>query len=147
MEVILIRDVEKVGKSGAVIKVKDGYARNFLIPGGMALPVTKGNLKKLEEEKQKKSEQTEKIKIEALSLKERLSGLSLTIAAVAHDEEKLYGSITNHDIACALKEEGFDFDKNIIQLLEPIKKLGIYEVPIKLHPEVSAKVKIWIVKK
>ena len=147
MEVILIKDVEKIGKIGSVVKIKDGFARNFLIPGGFALPVTAGNLKKLEAEKQKKSEQAEKIKNEALALKERLGSLSLTIAATSQDEDKLYGSITDHDISVALKEEGFDIDKNIIQLSEPIKKLGIYEVPIKLHPDVMAKVKIWIVKK
>ena len=147
MEVILTKDVEKIGKTGSVVKVKDGFARNFLLPGGFALPVTAGNLKKLEAEKQKKSEQAEKIKNEALALKERLASLSLTIPATSQDEEKLYGSITNHDISVALKEEGLDIDKNIIQLLEPIKKLGIYEVPIKLHSDVIAQVKIWIVKK
>lgn len=147
MEVILTKDVEKIGKIGSVVKVKDGFARNFLIPGGFALPVTEGNLKKLEAEKQEKSKQAEKIKNDALVLKDRLGSLSLTIAATSQDEEKLYGSITNHDISVALKEEGFDVDKNIIQLPEPIKKLGIYEVSIKLHPEIIAKVKIWIVKK
>jgi large subunit ribosomal protein L9 len=147
MEVILTKDVEKIGKIGSVVKVKDGFARNFLIPGGFALPVTTGNLKKLEAEKQKKSEQAEKMKNEALALEKRLGSLSLTITAISQDEEKLYGSITNHDISVALKEEGFDIDKNIIQLSEPIKKLGIYEVPIKLHSDVIAKVKIWVVKK
>jgi len=147
MEVILTKDVEKIGKAGAVLKVKDGFARNFLIPGGLALPVTAGNLKKLEAEKQKRSEQAEKIKKDALALKERLGSLSLTIPATSQDDEKLYGSIADHDISLALKEEGLDIDKNIIELSEPIKKLGIYEVSIKLHPEVMAKVKIWIVKK
>ena len=147
MEVILTKDVEKIGKAGTVVKVKDGFARNFLLPGGFALPVTAGNIKKLEAEKQKKSEQAEKVKNEALALKERLAALSLTIPATSQDEEKLYGSITSHDISVALKEEGLDIDKSIIQLLEPIKKLGIYEVPIKLHSEVIAQVKIWIVKK
>ena len=147
MEVILTKDVEKIGKAGTVMKVKDGFARNFLLPGGFALPVTAGTIKKLEAEKQKKSEQAEKVKNEALALKERLAALSLTIPATSQDEEKLYGSITSHDISVALKEEGLDIDKSIIQLLEPIKKLGIYEVPIKLHSEVIAQVKIWIVKK
>ncbi|MFA5275937.1 MAG: 50S ribosomal protein L9 [Candidatus Omnitrophota bacterium] len=147
MEVILTKDVEKVGKAGAVIKVKDGFARNFLLPGGLALPVTAGNLKKLEQDKQKKAEQAEKLKNEALALKERLSGLSLTIPAISQEDEKLYGSIAAHDIAVALKEESFNIDKNLIELAEPIKQLGIYEVDVKLHPEVIAKLKIWIVKK
>ncbi|MGA2775617.1 MAG: 50S ribosomal protein L9 [Candidatus Omnitrophota bacterium] len=147
MEVILTKDVEKVGKAGAVIKVKDGFARNFLFPGGLALPVTAGNLKKLEQDKQKKAEQAEKLKNEALNLKERLNGLSLTIPAISQEDEKLYGSVAVHDVASALKEEGFNIDKNLIELAEPIKKLGIYEVSVKLHPEVIAKLKIWIVKK
>ena len=82
MEVILTKDVEKIGKAGTVMKVKDGFARNFLLPGGFALPVTAGNIKKLEAEKQKKSEQAEKVKNEALALKERLAALSLTIPAM-----------------------------------------------------------------
>jgi large subunit ribosomal protein L9 len=147
MEVILIKDVEKIGKTGAVVKVKDGFARNYLIPNGMALLVTDGNLKKLQEEKQKKAAQAEKAKNEALALKERLAGLSLTIAAISQDDEKLYGSILSPDVALVLKEEGFDIDKSLIELTEPIKKLGIYEVSVKLHPEVTAQLKIWIVKK
>jgi len=147
MEVILTKDVEKIGKTGAVVKVKDGFARNYLIPNGIALLVTDGNLKKLQEEKQKKSEQAEKVKNEALALKERLGGLSLTIAAISQDDEKLYGSILSPDVALVLKEEGFDIDKSLIELTEPIKKLGIYEVSVKLHPEVTAQLKIWIVKK
>jgi len=147
MEVILTKDVEKIGKAGAVIKTKDGFARNFLFPRGLALPVTEANLKKLEAEKQKRAELAEKTKNEALGLKDRLSKLSLTIPATAQDDEKLYGSVSIHDIVSALKEEGFEIDKSLIDLSEPVKKLGIYEVDVKLHPEVTAKLKIWIVKK
>ncbi|MBI4972372.1 MAG: 50S ribosomal protein L9 [Candidatus Omnitrophica bacterium] len=147
MEVILSQDIERLGKSGTVVKVKDGFARNFLIPNGLALPVTSGNLKKLEQEKLKQASQLEKLKKEAEGLAEQLSGVSLTIPSLIHEEDKLYGSITSTDIAAALKEEGFDIDKDHIQLGEPIKSLGIYEVEIKLHPEVSTKVKIWVVKK
>jgi len=148
MEVILIKDVEKIGSAQAVVKVKDGFARNFLIPNKLAVPLTPDNLKRIEEQKQARSAQLEKLKKESEALKERLSGLSITIPALKQeDSDALYGSIAAFDIAKALKEEGFEIDKTKIELDEPIKALGIYEVPIKLHPEVIAKVKIWIVKK
>jgi len=147
MEVILRQDVDKVGKAGSVVKVRNGFARNFLIPNNLAVPVTSTNLKKLEEEKKSKALQLEKIKKEAEAVKERLSGLSLTMPVLTQEEEKLYGSITSADISSALKEEGFQVDKGCIVLDEPIKSVGIYEVPIKLHPEIMAKVKVWVVKK
>jgi large subunit ribosomal protein L9 len=147
MEVILKQDVDKLGKAGAVIKVKEGYARNFLIPNGLAVRLTSANLKMLEREKQIKVTQLEKIKNEAAELGKRLGGISLTIPALTQEEDKLYGSITAQDIAAALKEEGIEIDNNILHLDEPIKSLGIYEIPLKLHPEVEAKIKVWIVKK
>lgn len=147
MEVILNRDVDKLGKSGTVIKVKAGFARNFLIPNGLALPLTPGNLKKLQQDKLRKASQLEKIKKESEEIGERLANISLTIPALIKEEDILYGSITSQDIANALKEEGLDIDKNSVILDEPIKSLGIYEIPIKLHPDVVRKVKVWIVKK
>ena len=147
MELILKQDVDKIGKAGSVVNVKDGFARNFLIPNGLAIPLTPSNLKKLEEEKQNKSLQLEKIKQEAEKTREGLEGLSLTIQVLSQEEEKLYASITSQDIAEALKEEGFNIDKHSIILDEPIKSLGIYEVSVKLHPEISAKIKLWVVKK
>jgi len=147
MEVILKQDVDKIGKAGAVVKVKDGYARNFLIPNGLAVPLTSGNLKTMEEERLKKTQQQEKLKKEAEALKSRLSAVSLTIPALIQEEDKLYGSISAQDISTALKEEGFEVDKNAIDLEEPIKALGIYEVPVRLHTDITATVKVWIVKK
>jgi len=147
MEVILKQDVDKVGKAGAVVNVKDGFARNFLIPNRLAVPLTPANLKKMEGEKAAKSQQLEKFKLEAVRLSERLSALSLTIAALSKDGEELYGGIGAQDIAAGLKEEGFEIDKGAIVLDESIKALGIYEVNVKLHPEVTAKIKVWIVKK
>lgn len=141
------QDVDKLGKSGQIIKVKDGFARNFLIPKGMAMPSTSGNLKRLEQEKQRKVLQLEKVKQEAEKLKEKLAGLSLTLPVLVKEEEELYGSVTAADIAALLKEEGLEIDKNSIILEEPIRSLGIYEIPVKLHPEISAKVKVWVVKK
>lgn len=147
MEVILNQDVDKLGKAQAVVKVKDGFARNFLIPNGLAMPLTAGNLKKLEQGRERKTLQLDKIKKESEELKERLAALSLTLPVLTQGEDTLYGSITSQEIARALKEEGFAIDKNSIALDEPIKSLGIYEVPIKLHPEVVAQLKVWIVKK
>ena len=147
MEVILKQDVNKLGKAGTVIKVKEGFARNFLIPNKLAIALNQSNLRMLEQEKQSKTLQLEKIKKECIELKEKLAGISITIPALIQEEDKLYGSVTSQDIAEALKDEGFDIDKNIIALEEPIKSLGIYEVCVKLHPEILAKIKVWIVKK
>jgi len=147
MEVILKKDVEKIGKAGTVVKVKEGFARNFLFPRNLAQPATSATLKKLEQDELVSSAQSAKTKEESEKLKERLDSLSLTISALTQGEEKLYGSIHANEISEALKEEGFSIDKNLIVPVEPIKSLGIYEIPIKLHPEVIAKLKLWVVKK
>lgn len=147
MELILTHDVDKIGKAGEVVKVKSGFGRNFLLPNRLAVPLTPQNAKKLEQEKQRKAQHLEKAKNEALGVKVKLDAVSLTIPALVKEEEKLFGSIISQDIAAALADEGFAIDKNIILLSEPIKSLGIYEVPVRLHPEVSAKIKVWVVKK
>ena len=146
-ELILRQDVPKLGKPGDIVKVKDGFARNFLIPNNLAVPATKENLKKLEREKLLKDKELEKSKQEALELAKKFSGKSFTIASEVHEEDKLYGSVTSLEIQRALEEEGFKINKKEILLDEPIKSTGIYEVPLKLHPEVTANIKIWIVKK
>ena len=147
MEVILNQDVDKLGKAGTIVKVKDGFARNFLIPNNLAVVLTPANLKKLEQSKQRKLLQLQEVKKKCEELKEKLAGMSLTIPALTGEEDKLFGSVTRQDIAAALKEEGFEIDKYALMLDEPIKSLGIYELPINLHPEVLAKIKIWVVKK
>ncbi len=147
MEVILTQDVNGIGKAGAVVKVKDGFARNFLFPNNLAILSTAGNLKGLELERQKKNQQLAKFKKEAEKIRDRLQNLSLTIPVLTQDKEKLYGSITAADLQNALQDENIAIDKNDILLEEPIKALGIYEVPVNLHPEISAKIKVWIVKK
>ena len=147
MEVILKKDVENIGKAGTLAKVKEGFARNFLFPHNLAVPATGEALKKLEQEVGLKSAQSAKARDEAQLQQARLDSLSLTISALTQGEEKLYGGINAGDISSALKEEGFSVDKNLIDLAEPIKSLGIYEIPIKLHPEVTAKLKLWVVKK
>lgn len=147
MEVILNKDVAAIGKTGQIVKVKEGFARNFLFPQNLAKPVTPGSLKILEQEKQIRFAQSAEQKAQAIELQKRLDNFSLTISALAQDEEKLYGSIGPHDISEALKNEGFFVNKNNINLIDPIKSLGIYEIQVKLHPEVTAKLKLWVVKK
>jgi len=147
MEIILTKDVEKLGKAGEAVKVKDGFGRNFLIPRGLAVLSNSANLKKLATEKQGRLKQQEKAKLTAEGFRDKIANLSLTIAALTHEDDKLYGSITAPEVAAALKEEGLEIDESCIVLEEPIKTLGIFEVPVKLHPEVSAKIKIWVVKK
>lgn len=147
MDIILKQDIAGLGKTGAIAKVKDGFARNFLIPNGLAVPLNSGNLKKLEAEKRSKDSQLEKVKKEAEALREKLINFSLTIPVLVQEDEKLYGSITSQDLERALKDDGLTLEKDAILLEEPIRALGIYEVPIKLHPEVSTKIKVWIVKK
>lgn len=147
MEVILKKDVNNIGKAGAVVKVKDGFARNFLIPRGLGMPVTTQGLKVLEEEEQQRLLLSEKTRKEAEELGAKLKSISLTMPVLTQADEKLYGSIGPVEISAALKDEGFDIDKNRILLDDPIKALGIYEVLVKLHPDIAIKLKIWVVKK
>lgn len=147
MEVILLKDVEKIGKQGTVVKVKDGFARNFLVPNSLAVEATTHNLKKIQQDQEKKKVFLEKQKKELEVLAQKISKLSFTIKCEVHAEEELYGSVGAQEIVRVLKDEGIDVEKENILLNEPIKKLGIYDIPIKLHPEVSSKVKVWVVKK
>ena len=146
MKVVLRKNVEKIGKSGDVVSVKDGFARNFLLPNGFALAATKDNIGRVEEEKKKAERNKEAEKGKAQELAVKLSGLSCTITAEAQDEN-LYGSVTASEISKALELEQIEVDKKDILMPEPIKKLGIFEVEIRLHPEVTAKIKVWVVGK
>lgn len=147
MEVILKKDIEKCGKNGSVIKVKDGFARNFLFPRKLAVPVTPVNLERIEQEKKKNEIIKQQKRTQALELSNRLKTMSITISAQTHDEDKLFGSINASNIVDALKDEGIvNIDKDAVILDEPIKTTGVYEVSVKLHPDVTAKMKIWVVK-
>lgn len=147
MKVILTDNVGKIGKLGSVVTVKDGFARNFLFPRKLAVPSTPGNLKALEAKMKKKARELEALKKEADNLRVRLESLSLTMPVLTQEEDKLYAGISTVDILQALKDEGIELQKSDILLEEPIRALGIYEVPVKLHPEVDGKVKVWVVKK
>lgn len=147
MEIILREDVERLGKSGQVIKVKDGYARNFLILKGLALKATSDNLKRVEEEKRIKAIRKDREKREAQTLAEKLASISCTISVEVQEDGTLYGSVTGADIASALESDGFKIDKKTVLLDEPIRELGIYRVRMRLHPEVTAELKVWVVKR
>ena len=147
MEVILRQDVERIGKTGSVIKVKDGFARNFLLPRGLAFIATPENLQRLEQEKKQKQILLEKEKKQAEELANRLNGASCTVVVDVNENEKLYGSVTAVDIAKSLEVEGFNIDKGTVILEKPIAELGIFDVEIKLHPEVKAKIRLWVTKK
>lgn len=145
MQVILKADVKNLGQVGAVINVKDGYARNFLIPKGLAIEANPKNIKSLEHEKRKIEDIVRKNKLSAENLLSRLNDLTLTIKAKAGEEEKLFGSITSMDIVEALKNHGFVIDKRKVLLEEPIKRLGDYSTNIKIHQNIIAKVNIKVV--
>lgn len=147
MELILKRDVESLGHKNDVVKVANGYARNFLIPKGLAKEATGPNIKALEEEARRRSKQVERELHVSQKLSKKIEETSLTIAKSSGEEDKLFGSVTKEDIVNGLKEKGIEVDKKLLELEQPIKKLGIYTVKIKLHPEVEARLKVWVIKK
>ncbi len=146
MKVILREDHKGLGEAGTVVVVKDGFARNFLIPQGIAFIASDSNMKRFENEQQLKSRRRERDKIAAEELAKKLESVSCTISVQVGEEDKLFGSVTAQNIADALKEQGHEIDRRKIQLEEPIKSLGIYSVPVKLHPDVESSVKVWVVK-
>ncbi len=145
MKVILKDDVQGLGKAGQIVNVKDGYARNYLLPRGLALIADEKNVKLLEIQKKKFEEEAKKRRQDAESVAQRLSELQLTIKAKAGEDQKLFGSITAKDIAEALQKEGFSVDKKQVVILEPIKRVGDYEIEIKLQEGISAKLKVNVV--
>ena len=146
MEVLLKKEVKNLGKQGDIVKVKDGFGRNYLLPKGLAALATAKNLKILEHEKLKESKVLEKVKKSAEEVAERLKKISCTIIRHAGEEDKLFGSVTSTDISESLSNEGFEIDKKNILLDEPLKKLGVYQIPVKVHPEITVEVKVWVVK-
>lgn len=146
MKVLLREDYKSLGATGEVVKVKDGFARNFLIPQGIAFIATEQNQKKYENDLKQKGWRLERDKQNAEELAKKLENVSCTISVQVGEEDKLFGSVTSQNIADSLAEQGFKFEKRKIILDEPIKSLGIYSVPIKLHAEVNGTVKVWVVK-
>jgi len=146
MKIILRKDFEGLGKAGDIVTVKDGYARNFLIPQGIALKADTAAVKQLESEKKMEEMKISRSKKAAEQLAEELAKVSCTATVTVGEEDKVFGSVTTQQIADLLKEKGYEIDRKKIRLDEPIKALGIYDVPIKLHPEVETKIKLWVVK-
>ena len=146
MEVILRQAVEKLGHPGDIVKVSAGYARNFLLPRGVAYEATPGNKKRIERERQRLEAAEESRRTSAQGLAEKLEQVSLTFSARVGDEGKLFGSVTTADIAQQLAEQGFSIEKRQIDLKDPIKVLGVYRVPVRLHADVHPEIKVWVIK-
>ena len=146
MDVILLKPVEPLGPEGAVVKVKPGYARNYLLPQGLAVPATAQQLKAAETRQHHQQEKAQRIKAQAEVLKRKLEGRSLTLKLSLGEDDKPFGAITTHEVLDALKRDGFELEKHALHLEQPIKSLGIFELPIRLHPEVTATLKLWVVK-
>ncbi|HMA25298.1 MAG: 50S ribosomal protein L9 [Gemmatimonas sp.] len=146
MEIILRQGVENLGKPGDVVKVKAGYARNYLLPHGLAYEATPGNLKRIQQERARLDAAENERRGVAQTLAERLEQVSLTFSARVGEEGKLFGSVTPADIAQQLDAQGFHIEKRQIDLHEPIKALGVYRVPIRLHADVKPEVRVWVIK-
>jgi len=146
MEVILKQDLPGVGKAGEIVTVADGYARNYLIPRGIAIPATEGNIRALESQRRLMESKRRKQEEKARRLAEKLKNVSCTIKARAGEGDKLFGSVTAAEIAEALKAQGIEVDRKDVLLEEPIKELGVFTVPVRLHKDVTVDVKVWVVK-
>ena len=146
MQIILQEDVEKVGNRGQLVEVAEGYARNFLLPKKLALEATPGNLKRLEKMRAAFAKKTADEKESAQKLAELLGGVSLSLSRKAGENDQLFGSVTSNDISEALAAQGYNVEKRKIALTDPIKLVGEYEVPVKLHREVTANVKVTVKK-
>lgn len=145
MKVILVEDVDDLGRAGEILNVKDGYGRNYLIPRKKALPATPQNIQKMEKMKKELEAARSKARSDAEKLSERIRSLSITLSRKAGEGDKLFGSVTSMDIQRALKEQGIEVDRKKILLQEPIKSLGVFHVPVRLHPEVTTEVKVWVI--
>lgn len=146
MKVILIEDIKTLGSAGSQVDVADGYARNYLIPRRLALGATPANARVFENEKKALAKRRDKERKEAEEIAAKLGALSITITRLAGEDDKLFGSVTNADVAEALVKEGHSIDKRHVILVEPLRALGIHEVPVHLAHEVQAVVKVWVVK-
>lgn len=146
MDVILRQDVENLGRTGELVSVKDGYGRNFLLPRGLAYLASESNRKRIEAEAKQRVKKAGAQLESARELAERLEAVSLTFAMKAGEGDKLFGSVTAADVADRLLAEGFPVDKKAVELAEPIKALGVFKVPVRLHHEIKPEVRVWVVK-
>ena len=146
MKVILREDVQQLGKAGDVVEVKSGYARNYLIARNLAVRADTGHMKQLEHERKLLKDKKDKVLKQANDLAVKINATSCTISVQAGEEDKIFGSVTAMDIAKCLAKEGIEVDKKNIQLEEPIRSLGVFNVPVRVTSEVEARLKIWVVK-
>jgi len=146
MKVILCQAVKGLGERGNIVLVSDGYGRNYLIPRRLAWEANEKNIRRLKEEKQKEEEKDEKILRSAVTFASKLDKISCTISVKVGENEKIFGAVTSSDIREALLSKGIDVDKKDILLDEPIKKLGVYTVEVRVHSKVTGRVKVWVVK-
>lgn len=146
MRIILTETLDNLGDAGSVVEVKDGYARNYLIPRSLALVASKGNMKVYEELKRQKEARDNRAQREAVALSKKLEKASCTIPVAVGKEDQIFGSVTAQHISEHLVEQGFEIDRRLIELEEPIRALGVYDVSIRLHADVTATVKVWVVK-
>ncbi|HEX2189173.1 MAG TPA: 50S ribosomal protein L9 [Longimicrobiaceae bacterium] len=145
MQVILRDRLENLGDAGEIVEVKPGYARNYLIPQGLAYEASAANVRQIEREKAQRAEKEQATLSDARQRAARLEGVSLTFNARAGQEGKLFGSITSGDIADKLAEMGLEVDRRSIELDEPIKALGVFTVPVRLHYQVRPEIKVWVI--
>ncbi len=145
MQVILLENVPSLGKAGDMVKVSDGYGRNYLIPKKKAILATEKSVKMVEHQKRQVQQRVEKSRKDAQKIASQIENLSCTFTKTVGESGKLFGSITSMDIEAYLKENGIEIDRKKIALEEPIKNLGMFTVPIKLNPEVTAQLKVWVV--
>ncbi len=146
MKIILREDIETLGQAGETINVKDGYARNYLIPQKLAYPATRSFSRVFEEEKKLKDNRDARASVQAEQLAAKLGNLSLETSVKVGEEDKVFGAVTAADIAALLADKGYKIDKRDILLEEPLKALGIYNVPVKVASEIKAEVKVWVIK-
>jgi len=144
MQIILREDIPNLGRPGDVVKVRDGYARNFLLPRNLAIEANPKNIRAFEHQKRTAARRREAKRTDALAVKARIEALAITLTARAGEEGKLFGSVTNIDLERALRENGLDIERRKIHLPEPIKQLGEFTVPVKLDSEVEASLKITV---
>jgi large subunit ribosomal protein L9 len=146
MEIILRQTIENLGTPGDVVTVKNGYARNYLLPRGFAYEATPGNLKRINAERSRLEAAESERRGGAQDLAKRLEEVQLTFSARVGEEGKLFGSVTSADIAEQLAAQGFNIEKRLIDLHDPIKALGVYRVPVKLHADVKPEIRVWVIK-
>ena len=144
-EVILMADVPGLGKEGDVVRAAEGYLRNYLLPKNLAAPVTEATRRQLEKKRRERDAQVVETKNQAAALAKSLEQVSCTIPVKTGEGGKLFGSVTVADILAVLKTQGIELSKHQVQLEEPLRELGVFNLPVKLHPEVQATLKVWVV--